>query len=138
MIADDVEIGANTTVDRAMMGSTRVEKGAKIDNLVQIAHNCVVGENTAMAAQGGIAGSTKVGNNCMIGGQVGLAGHIKVGDNVQIAAQSGVKESVPEGARLFGTPAIPIGVYGRQAIMIKGLPELYKRVDRIEKETEKQ
>lgn len=138
VIADDVEIGANTTVDRAMMGSTRVEKGAKIDNLVQIAHNCVVGENTAMAAQGGIAGSTKVGKNCMIGGQVGLAGHIKVGDNVQIAAQSGVKESVPDRARLFGTPAVPIGVYGRQAIMIKDLPELYKRVDRIEKETENQ
>ncbi len=138
VISDDVEIGANTTIDRAMMGSTRVDHGAKIDNLVQIAHNCVVGENTAMAAQGGIAGSTKVGKNCMIGGQVGLAGHIKVGDGVQIAAQSGVKEDVPDRSRLFGTPAMSIGAYGRQAIMIKDLPELYRRVERIEKDIEKQ
>lgn len=131
-IADDVEIGANTTIDRAMMGSTKILRGAKIDNLVQIAHNCVVGEHTAMAAQGGVAGSAKIGNKCMIGGQVGVAGHITIGDDVQIAAQSGVKESIDSGARLFGSPAIDFKTYCRQAVFVKGLPDLYKRVKSIE------
>lgn len=134
VIADDVEIGANTTVDRAMMGSTRIEVGAKIDNLVQIAHNCVVGSNTAMAAQSGIAGSTKVGNNCMFGGQVGLAGHIKIGDNVQIAAQSGVNKSVDDNARIFGSPAMDFKDYCRQTIYLKDLPKLYNRVSVLENE----
>lgn len=132
-IADDVEIGANTTIDRAMMGSTRIQHGVKIDNLVQIAHNCVVGEYTAMAAQGGVAGSAKIGKKCMIGGQVGIAGHITVGDDVQIAAQSGLKESVEPGARLFGSPAMDFKSYCRQAVFVKGLPELYKRVKALEK-----
>lgn len=137
VIADNVEIGANTTIDRAMMGSTRIEQGVKVDNLIQIAHNCVVGENTAMASQAGIAGSTKVGKNCMIGGQVGLAGHIKIGDNVQIAAQSGIKDSVPDGARLFGTPAMDFKAYCRQAMYVTDLPELYKRVKSLEKNQSK-
>lgn len=131
-IAEDVEIGANTTVDRAMMGSTRIGKGVKLDNLIQIAHNCQVGENTVMAAQAGVAGSTKVGKWCMIGGQVGLAGHITVGDKAQIAAQSGMQKDVEPGARLFGSPAMDLKAYGRQAISIKRLPDLYKKVDKLE------
>ncbi len=132
-IADDVEIGANTTVDRAMMGSTRINRGVKLDNLVQIAHNCVVGENTAMAAQVGVAGSAKIGSNCVMGGQVGIAGHIRVGDGVQIAAQSGLKESADAGARLFGSPAIDFRAYCRQAMYVKDLPALYKKVNDIAK-----
>lgn len=133
VIADDVEIGANTTIDRAMMGSTIISQGVKLDNLIQIAHNCTVGESTVMASQVGIAGSAKIGKNCMFGGQVGIAGHIEIGDGVQIAAQSGIKDSVPSGARLFGTPAMDLREYGRQAINIRRLPDLYKRVDRLEK-----
>lgn len=137
VIEDDVEIGANTTIDRAMMGSTRIKRGVKIDNLVQIAHNCVVGENTAFAAQAGVAGSAKVGKNCMIGGQVGVAGHITVGDGTQIAAQSGIKESVPDNSRLFGSPAMDFKSYCRQAVFVKDLPELYKRVKSLEKSNDK-
>jgi len=136
-IADNVEIGANTTVDRAMMGSTRIEEGVKLDNLIQIAHNCRVGRHTVMASQAGVAGSTKVGEWCMIGGQVGLAGHIKVGDRVEIAAQSGMHKNVADGARLFGSPAMDLKAYGRQAISIKRLPELFRKVDEIEKKLNK-
>ncbi len=132
-IEDNVEIGANTTIDRAMMGSTRIKKGVKLDNLIQIAHNCVVGENTAMAAQVGVAGSAKIGRNCMMGGQVGIAGHITVGDNVQIAAQSGLKESAPDNARLFGAPAIDFKAYCRQTMYVKDLPALYKKVNDLVK-----
>ncbi len=132
-IADNVEIGANTTIDRAMMGSTRIESGVKLDNLIQIAHNCRVGSNTVMASQAGVAGSTKIGSWCMVGGQVGLAGHITVGDGAQIAAQSGTAKSVGPGARLFGTPAMDLKDYGRQAVAIKRLPDLIKRIDAIEK-----
>ena len=133
-IADDVEIGANTTVDRAMMGSTRIEKGVKLDNLIQIAHNCRVGENTVVAAQAGVAGSTKIGQWCMIGGQVGLAGHITVGDRAQLAAQSGTPKDVPADARLFGSPAMDMRAYGRQAASIKRLPELFDKVKQLEKQ----
>ena len=133
-IADDVEIGANTTVDRAMMGSTRIANGVKLDNLIQIAHNCTVGESTVMAAQAGVAGSTHIGAHCMIGGQVGLAGHITVGDGAQIAAQSGTQKSIAPGARLFGSPAMDLREYGRQAVNIKNLPELYASVRELEKE----
>lgn len=131
-IADDVEIGANTTVDRAMMGSTRIDKGVKLDNLIQIAHNCRVGENTVMASQAGVAGSTKIGSWCMIGGQVGLAGHITVGDRAQIAAQSGMQKNVDPGARLFGSPAMDLKAYGRQAVNIKNLPDLYRQVKELQ------
>ena len=94
VLEDNVEIGANATIDRATMGSTVIRKGVKLDNLVQIAHNVEVGENTVMAAQVGVAGSTKVGSGCMFGGQVGISGHIKIGNNVTIGAQSGVPNSV--------------------------------------------
>lgn len=128
VIGDDVEIGANTTVDRATMGSTRIKDGVKLDNLIQIAHNVEIGESTVMAAQAGIAGSTKIGSHCMIGGQVGLAGHITVGDRAQIAAQSGTQKSIEADARLFGTPAMELREYGRQAVYIKRLPDLFNQV----------
>lgn len=133
VIEDDVEIGANTTIDRAMMGSTRISKGVKLDNLIQIAHNCSVGESTAMAAQTGVAGSTKVGAHCMIGGQVGIGGHIHVGDGAQIAAQSGTPKNVAPGARIFGSPAMDFDEYGKQTMNIKRLPRLYARVEELEK-----
>ena len=133
VIEDDVEIGANTAIDRAMMGSTKISRGVKLDNLIQIAHNCQVGEHTAMASQAGIAGSTKIGKNCLIGGQVGLAGHITMGDGAQIAAQSGTQKSIEPGARLFGSPAMDLKAYGRQAVNIKNLPDLYDKVRKLEK-----
>lgn len=132
-IADNVEIGANTTVDRAMMGSTRIEEGVKLDNLIQVAHNCKVGKHTVMASQAGIAGSTKVGEWCMIGGQVGLAGHIHVGDRAEIAAQSGIHKDVDANVRLFGSPAMDLRAYGRQAASVKRIPDLVKRVAELEK-----
>lgn len=137
-IADDVEIGANTTIDRAMMGSTRVGEGTKLDNLIQIAHNCTVGENTVMAAQGGVAGSTHIGSNCMIGGQVGLAGHIRIGDNVQIGAQSGIAGNVKDGSRLIGYPATDITTFAKNAVYMKRLGDLFARVAQLEKEVKKQ
>ena len=131
-IADDVEIGANTTVDRAVMGATRLHQGVKLDNLIQIAHNVEVGANTVMAAQVGVAGSTKVGRGCMLGGQVGLAGHITVGDGAQLGAQCGVPKSVPAGARMLGTPALPVGEFARQTALLKRLAALMDRVDALE------
>lgn len=133
-IEDDVEIGANTTVDRATMGSTCVKTGTKLDNLIQVAHNCVIGENTVMAAQAGIAGSTKIGSHCMVGGQVGFAGHIEVGDNVQIGAQSGIPSNVKAGSRIMGSPAVDISKYARMVVLQKNLQELYERVKSLEKE----
>lgn len=135
-IGDNVEIGANTTIDRAMMGSTRIKSGVKLDNLIQIGHNCEVGSDTVMAAQAGVAGSTKLGGKCMIGGQVGLAGHIHIGDGVMIAAQSGMQKDVAAGARLFGSPAMDLVEYGRQTVNIKRLPKLYARVDELTKSVE--
>ncbi len=132
VIEDDVEIGANTTVDRATMGSTSIMKGTKLDNLIQVAHNCVIGENTVMAAQSGLAGSTKLGSSCMIGGQVGFKGHIVVGDNVQIGAQSGIACNVPDGSRMMGSPAIDAGKYARQVVLEKNLQSLYDRVKALE------
>lgn len=107
VIEDDVEIGANTVIDRATMGSTVIEKGVKLDNLIQIAHNVVVGSNTVMAAQCGIAGSTKIGKNCMFGGQVGIAGHLTIADNTKIGAQAGIMSNIKEeGKTLLGSPAL--------------------------------
>ncbi len=134
VIEDDVEIGANTCVDRATMGSTRVHKGVKLDNLIQVAHNCEIGHDTVMASQSGIAGSTKIGSNCMVGGQVGFAGHITVGDNVQIGAQSGIPKNVESGRLLMGYPAVDYRTFARQTVHIKNLERLYKRVSAIEKE----
>lgn len=140
-LEDDVEIGANTTVDRATMGRTLVMKGTKLDNLIQVAHNCVIGHDTVMAAQSGIAGSTKIGSNCMIGGQVGFKGHIVVGDNVQIGAQAGIAGNVRDDARMMGSPAIEMGKYARQVALSKNLPYLFDRLNQLEKrlaELEKQ
>lgn len=132
-IADDVEIGANTCVDRSTMGSTRIAKGVKLDNLIQIAHNCEIGENTVMASQAGVAGSTKIGSGCMVGGQVGFAGHIHVGNNVEVGAQSGIPGDVADGSRLMGYPAVPAGQFFRQAVNVRNLGELYRRVSALEK-----
>lgn len=138
VIEDDVEIGANTTVDRATMGCTLVKKGVKLDNLIQIAHNCEVGEHTVMASQSGVAGSTKIGAHCMVGGQTGFAGHIHVGDNVQIGAQSGLNKDIPSGSRMMGYPAVEIKDFARQTVNIKNLGRLYDEVNRIKKSLEQQ
>ena len=135
-IEDDVEIGANTTVDRATMGSTKILHGTKIDNLIQIAHNVVIGHDTVMAAQSGVAGSTKIGNNCMIAGQVGFAGHITVGDNVTIGAQSGIPNNVSSGSRLMGYPAVNAGQFARQTAMLRRLASLFDRVENLERRSE--
>lgn len=134
IVEDDVEIGANTTIDRATMGSTVIRRGVKLDNLIQIAHNCDIGANTVMAAQGGVAGSAKVGENCMVGGQVGIAGHIAVGNNVQIGAQSGIPRSIPDGQVLMGYPAVDARQFARQAVNVKNLDALYRRVAQLEKQ----
>lgn len=134
-IEDDVEIGANTTVDRATMGSTVVGRGTKLDNLIQAAHNTEIGSNTVIAAQAGIAGSTKIGDNCMIGGQVGFSGHIHVGNRVQIGAQSGIPNDVADGSTVMGYPAVPYSEFARQTVYIKNLQKLYKRVSDLEKLT---
>lgn len=135
-IGDNVEIGANTTIDRATMGATRIHSGAKLDNLIQIGHNVEIGSNTVMAAQSGVAGSTKVGTGCMVGGQAGLAGHIHVGDGAQFAAQTGVHTDVDAGSRLIGSPAEELRPYGRQVTAIKHLPEMMRTLRRLEKEIE--
>lgn len=134
VVEDDVEIGANTTVDRATMGCTRIKKGVKLDNLIQVAHNCEIGENTVMASQAGVAGSTKIGANCMVGGQTGFAGHIHVGDNVQIGAQSGLNKDVASGSRIMGYPAVDSRDFARQTVNIKNLGKLYDEVRRIKSE----
>ncbi|MDE6300115.1 MAG: UDP-3-O-(3-hydroxymyristoyl)glucosamine N-acyltransferase [Muribaculaceae bacterium] len=132
-LEDDVEVGANTTIDRATMGRTLIRRGTKLDNLIQAAHNSTVGEHTVIAAQTGIAGSTSIGSHCMIGGQVGFAGHIRVGDRVSIGAQSGIPNNVPDGARLMGYPAVSDRDFARHTVYIKRLADLFSRVDRIEK-----
>lgn len=136
-IEDDVEIGANTTVDRSTMGRTLIERGVKLDNLIQIAHNVEVGHDTVMASQVGIAGSTKIGANCMFGGQVGIAGHISIGDGTQIAAQSGIPKSVAAGSRIMGSPALPMGEYSRQVAYQRRLADLFARVKELEEKLSK-
>ena len=133
IIGDDVEIGSNSTIDRATLGSTIINNGVKLDNQIQIAHNVEIGENTAIAAQSGIAGSTKVGKNCMIGGQVGIIGHIKIGDNVKIQAQAGVTSNIKSNARITGTPAISYMNYNKSYVHFKNLPEIVKKIDKIDK-----
>ena len=134
IIEDNVEIGANACIDRATMGSTRIKKGVKLDNLVQIAHNVVVGENTVMAAQCGIAGTTKVGAHCMFGGQVGIAGHLRIEDKTMLAAQSGVTNDVPEGSVFMGAPAFDVSKYRKCYVLFRKLPELYGQLRDLEKE----
>ena len=137
IIEDDVEIGANTTIDRATMGATVIKKGVKLDNLIQVAHNVEIGENTVMAAQVGIAGSTKIGRNNMIGGQVGFAGHITVGDYNGIGAQSGVPNSVGDKQRLLGAPAINALEFARQQVYFKRLGEMTADIKALKKEIAK-
>ncbi len=137
ILEDDVEIGANTTIDRATMGATIVRRGVKLDNLIQVAHNVEIGESTVMAAQVGIAGSTKIGKHNMIGGQVGFAGHITVGDNNGIGAQSGVPNSVGSGLRLLGSPAINAMDFARQNVYFKRLGEMFGDLRAIKKELER-
>jgi UDP-3-O-[3-hydroxymyristoyl] glucosamine N-acyltransferase len=134
IIEDNVEIGANVTIDRATMGSTIIRKGSKFDNLIQIGHNVEVGENTVVVSQAGIAGSTKVGNNCQIGGQVGLAGHLKIGNNVKIGAQSGVSNNLKDGETVLGSPALDASKQIKAMIVYKSLPEMSKRIAELEKE----
>ena len=131
IIEDDVEIGANTCIDRATMGATVVRRGTKLDNLIQVAHNVEIGNDTVMAAQSGIAGSAKVGAHCVVGGQVGIAGHLHVGDGVQIAAQSGILKSVPEGRNMFGSPAFDYKDFMRSYVVFRRLAELKKQVDNL-------
>ena len=133
-IEDDVEIGANTTIDRATMGSTVIEKGAKLDNLVQIGHNVVIGESTVMAGQSAVAGSAKVGKRCMIGGQAGVVGHITVGDGTIVASVTGVSNSVPAGSQIMGNHGIDARRYRRVNAVYRNLPELQRSVNRLEKE----
>ncbi len=136
ILEDEVEIGANTTIDRAVMDSTIIRKGVKLDNLVQIAHNVEVGENTVMAAQVGIAGSTKIGKHCMFGGQVGLAGHIKIADHVTFGAQSGVISDVKEATTLLGAPAIHAKDFMRSSAIFSRLPEMYRTMGQLQREIE--
>ena len=133
-IEDDVEIGANTTIDRATMGSTVIAKGAKLDNLVQIGHNVVVGESTVMAGQSAVAGSAKVGKNCMIGGQAGVVGHITVGDGSVVASVTGVSNSLPAGSQVMGNHGIDVRRYRRVNAVYRNLPELQRTVNQLEKD----
>ena len=134
IIEDDVEIGANTTVDRATMGSTLIRKGVKLDNQIQVGHNVEIGENTVIAAQTGIAGSTKIGTNGMIGGQVGFAGHITVGNNVRIKAKSGVSKNVKDGEILQGPLAFTDSNYAKSYVHFKNLPKIISEIEELKKE----
>lgn len=134
IIEDHVEIGANTTIDRATLGSTIIRKGVKLDNLIQVAHNVEIGENTVIAAQTGIAGSTKIGRDCMIGGQVGIIGHLQIGDRVKIAAQSGVGNSLKDDEIVQGSPAFSIGDYKRSYVVFRNLPDISDKVKKLEKQ----
>ncbi len=134
IIEDYVEVGAGTTIDRATLGSTIIRKGVKLDNLIQIAHNVEIGENTVIAAQTGVAGSTKIGKNCMIGGQVGIVGHLSIADGVKIAAQSGIGTSITtEGEIVQGSPAFNISDYKRTYVVFKKLPQLERKINELEK-----
>lgn len=134
ILEDDVEVGANSTIDRAVMGSTLIRKGVKLDNLIQIGHNCEVGKNTVMAAQAGVAGSTKIGEHCVLGGQVGIGGHITIGNKSQIGAQSGIISNTPEGSELMGSPAYAIKNYFKSSIIIPKLPQIYTQLAALERE----
>lgn len=134
IIEDDVEIGANTTIDRAVMDATIIHKGVKLDNLIQVAHNVEIGENTVMASQVGISGSTKVGKQCMFGGQVGLGGHITIGDGANIGAQSGIISNIEAGAKILGSPAIPVKNFFRSSVVFPKLPDMYRQINQLQKE----
>ena len=134
VIEDNVEIGSNTCIDRATIGSTIIRKGVKLDNLIQVAHNCEIGENTVIAAQAGIAGSTKIGKDCMIGGQAGFIGHLEIADRVKVAAQSGITSSIKKpGQVIQGAPAFDFSRYQKSYVMFRKLPELYDKINQLEK-----
>jgi len=138
ILEDQVEIGSNTTIDRATLGSTIIRRGVKLDNLIQVGHNAEIGENTVIAAQTGISGSTKIGKNCMIGGQVGIVGHITIADNVKIGAGSGIEASITkDGAMMLGAPAIDISKARRNFIHWRNLDEIVRKVYSIEKQLKK-
>lgn len=137
ILEDHVEIGANVTIDRATMGSTIIRKGVKLDNLIQIGHNVEVGENSVMAAQTGISGSTKIGKNCMFGGQVGLAGHLKIANGTKIGAQGGILSNIKEeNSVIIGSPAIEVRQFMKSSVIFKKLPEMKVKIDNLEKEVE--
>ncbi len=138
VLGDDVEIGANTTIDRATMGATHIGDGVKIDNLVQVAHNVEIGEYTAIAAQTGIAGSTKVGRRCIFGGQVGITGHISIADGTILGAQTGVSGNINEGGKVWaGSPVLPIDTFRRASVLIRKLPDIVHIVYDLEKKLQK-
>ncbi len=134
IIEDDVEIGSCTTVDRATLGSTIIRKGVKLDNHIQVAHNVEIGENTVIASQTGIAGSTKIGKNCMIGGQVGFAGHLIIGDHVKIQGQAGVTRNLNDGETVQGTPAFTYGDYSKSYVHFKNLPRIVSELEQLKKQ----
>jgi len=136
VLEDDVELGANTCVDRAVLGTTRIGRGTKLDNLIQIGHNVVLGENVVMAALSGISGSTQVGNNVVMGGQVGLAGHLKIGDSVTLATRTGVMEDIPAKGVYWGSPSTEMTVEMKNVAAYRQLPELIKRIRALEKALE--
>ena len=134
IIEDDVEIGANTCIDRAKTDSTIIRRGVKLDNLIQVGHNVQIGEHTVSSAQMGIAGSSKIGRNCFLAGQVGIADHVTIGDRVKIGSQSGVDKNVPDGEVRMGTPALPGIKFHRANAVFRNLPELQQRLSALEKE----
>ncbi|MCC6841232.1 MAG: UDP-3-O-(3-hydroxymyristoyl)glucosamine N-acyltransferase [Flavobacteriales bacterium] len=134
ILEDNVEIGANTTVDRATLGHTIIRKGAKLDNLIQVGHNVEIGAHTLVVAQTGIAGSTRIGDHCVIGGQVGIVGHLHIGNRVKVAAQSGVSVNLPDDAVVQGSPAYAIGDYKRSYVLFRNLPEITQQLDQLKKE----
>ena len=131
VIEDNVEIGSNCSIDRATLGSTKIMNGVKIDNLVQIAHNVIVGKNTCIAAQVGVAGSTIIGNDCLIGGQAGIAGHLKIGDRVQIQAKTGVLKNLDSDSKVMGFPAINYMDYNKSYVHFKNFPNIMKVIDKL-------
>jgi UDP-3-O-[3-hydroxymyristoyl] glucosamine N-acyltransferase len=134
ILEDQVEVGANTTIDRATIGHTIIRQGTKLDNLIQVGHNAEIGRHNVIVSQTGIAGSTKVGDHNQIGGQVGIAGHLHIGNQVRIAAQSGIGSNMPDGSMVQGSPAFAKGLYDRSSVIFRRLPDLQKRVDQLEKE----
>ncbi len=134
ILEDQVEVGANTTIDRATIGHTIIRQGTKLDNLIQVGHNAEIGKHNVVVSQTGIAGSTKVGDHNQIGGQVGIAGHLHIGDHVRIAAQSGIGSNLPDNSMVQGSPAFAKGLYDRSSVIFRRLPDLQKRVDQLEKE----
>ena len=133
ILEDGVEIGANATVDRATVGETRIRRGAKIDNLVQVGHASDIGENTILCAQVGLAGSTRIGRDCVMAGQVGIAGHLEIGDGVFANAQSGIPNCIESGQHISGSPAFDTRAWLKTCAIIKRLPELLKRIVTLEK-----